>query len=504
MTASNVPTTSGMPDNGFEGMRWLGYPVFESLVLWDLSNPAVRAGLRPGLAERWEQDRADPRIWTFHLRRGVKFHDGTDFNADAVVWNLERFYRTDSPQFDPNGSAIVRARIPLTASWRKVDDHTVTITTSRPASYYPYMAVYLLITSPASFENNGRDWAKVAQALPAGTGPFRLSRFTPRVSAEIARNPGYWDKARVPKLDRIQFLPTPDPLTRMAALRSGQVDWIENPPPDGIPALRQAGFRIVTHPYPHTWSWLLSLDGPNTPFGDVRVRQALNYCMDREGLVGLLNNTAEPAAGVFRTADAIFGTPENRYRLDPAKGRALLAEAGYGPQKPLRFKVLISVSGSGHMLPLPMNEFLQARLRETCGVETSFEVVEFNTVLQLNRSPPDAPGLRGSLAINTAPPTSDPAVVLRYTAASFAPPNGFNWPRFNDAVYEREIRTMETTLDPKEAEAALTRAHARLVDQAPWVFIVHDLNARAMTPKVTGFVQVQSWFQDLVPIAMAP
>jgi len=504
MTASNVPTTSGMPDNGFEGMRFLGYPVFESLVLWDLNRSDMRAGLRPGLAERWEQDRADPRTWVFHLRRGVKFHDGTAFDADAVLWNLARFYRSDAPQFDPNGAAIVRARSPLVASWRKMDDHTVAITTSRAVSYFPYMAVYILMTSPASWEAGGRDWARAAEALPAGTGPFRLARFTARVSAEIARNDAYWDEGRRPRLDRVVFLPIPDALTRMSALRSGQVDWIEAPPPDGIPALRQAGFRIVTNPYPHTWGWLLSLDGPGTPFGDLRVRRALNYCVDREGLAGLLNGTAEPAVGIFRTADSVFGTPEQRYRLDPARGRALLAEAGYGPQRPLRFKVLISTSGSGHMMPLPMNEFLQARLRETCGIEVSFEVVEFNTVLTLNRSPPDAPGLRGSAAINTAPPTSDPAVVLRYTGASFAPPNGFNWARFNDPVYEREIATMEAATDQAEAEAALRRAHQRLVDQAPWVFIVHDLNARAMTRSVTGFVQAQSWFQDLVPVSMAP
>ena len=91
MTASDIPTATGMPNNGFEGMRFLGYPIFEGLVLWDLSSASKLAGLRPGLAEKWEQDKDDRKIWTFHLRRGVKFHDGTDFTADAVIWNLERY-----------------------------------------------------------------------------------------------------------------------------------------------------------------------------------------------------------------------------------------------------------------------------------------------------------------------------------------------------------------------------------------------------------------------------
>lgn len=87
MTASDIPTATGMPNNGFEGMRFLGYPIFEGLVLWDLTSATKLAGLRPGLAERWEQDKDNKKIWIFHLRKGVKFHDGTDFTADAVIWN---------------------------------------------------------------------------------------------------------------------------------------------------------------------------------------------------------------------------------------------------------------------------------------------------------------------------------------------------------------------------------------------------------------------------------
>ena len=117
MTAADVPTTTGMPNNGFEGMRFLGYPIFEGLVLWDLSSSDKLAGLRPGLAESWEQDKADPKTWIFHLRPGVTFHDGTAFNADAVVWNLDRFFKTDSPQFEPPASGITRARAPLMDSY---------------------------------------------------------------------------------------------------------------------------------------------------------------------------------------------------------------------------------------------------------------------------------------------------------------------------------------------------------------------------------------------------
>src|SRR5882724_10857972 len=162
MTASDIPTTTGLPNNGFEGMRFLGYPIFEGLVLWDLSKPDWLATLRPGFAEKWEQDPADLKTWIFHLLHGVKFHDGTDFNADAVIFNLDRYFNSTSPQFEPASSGMSRARVPVMGSYKKIDDFTVAITTTRPASYFPYMAVYLLFTWPASFEAAGKDWAKVA------------------------------------------------------------------------------------------------------------------------------------------------------------------------------------------------------------------------------------------------------------------------------------------------------------------------------------------------------
>ena len=130
MTASDIPTTTGMPNNGFEGMRFLGFPIFEGLILFDLTKTDQLATLRPGLAEKWEQAPDDKKTWIFHLRKGVKFHDGTDFNADAVIWNLERIFNKDSPQFEPNATGIMRSRVPILASYKKIDDFTVALTTT--------------------------------------------------------------------------------------------------------------------------------------------------------------------------------------------------------------------------------------------------------------------------------------------------------------------------------------------------------------------------------------
>jgi peptide/nickel transport system substrate-binding protein len=168
------------------------------------------------------------------------------------------------------------------------------------------------------------------------------------------------------------------------------------PPADGIASLKSAGFVIATGSYPHVWPWFYNIGAANSPFKDVRVRQALNYCIDRDGLVALLSGTAEPSVGWLKSSDPDFGSPVNHYKFDPAKGKALLAEAGYTTSKPLAFKVMISNSGSGQMLPLPMNEFLQQNLKEACGVNVDFDVVEWQVLLTAARATPASPSLQGA------------------------------------------------------------------------------------------------------------
>jgi ABC-type transport system substrate-binding protein len=374
----------------------------------------------------------------------------------------------------------------------------VEVTTTRAASYWPYLQVYVLITSPASFERAGRNWAEQAKA-PAGTGPFRITRFVPRQQVELSRNDAYWDAAARAKLDRIVLIPMPEANTRMAALRSGQVDWIEVPPPDGIPALRQAGFTIVTNSYPHVWPWVLNTT--KEPFRDPRVRVALNWCVDRAGMVELLNGTAEPSVGFFKPNDPLFGNPQNRYTFDPARARTLLAEAGYGPQRPLRARIAISTSGSGQMVPLPMNEFLQQSMRQNCGVEISFDVAEWGILLALLRADPTSArewqNLDGS---NNSLVSSDISQMARWFLTSNFTPRGSNMGHWSDPEFDRILGEIENERDPARINAAIARAHERLVDNPPWLWIVHDLNPRAMSRRVVNFVSAQSWFQDLARV----
>jgi peptide/nickel transport system substrate-binding protein len=244
MTAADIPRTLGQPDQGFEGNRFTGLTMYDALTMWDLSSADKASVMIPGLATEWAVDDSDKKKWTFKLRPGVKFHDGSPFNADAVVWNVEKVLKQDAVQFDPSQVGVTASRMPTLASARKIDDMTVELTTKEPDSFLPINLTNLFIASPAKWQKlfeatEGADvkaksqgaWAAFAKDA-SGTGPWKMSSFTPRERLELVKNENYWDKTRVPKVDKMVLLPMPEANARTAALLSGQVDWIEAPAPD--------------------------------------------------------------------------------------------------------------------------------------------------------------------------------------------------------------------------------------------------------------------------------
>ena len=498
MTLADIPTARGAPDQGGEGIRWMGFTVYDSLVYWNLTQSERIPDIVPALAEKYYPNPDDAKEWIFELRRGVKFHDGSDFDADAVIWNIEKLLKRDAPQYDPQQRLTLAFRIPGVKTWRKIDQFKVAIGGDAPDASMLDQVVFLHISSPAQ-------WAKVGgweafSRQPSGTGPFRVQEIVPRQRAVLVRNADYWDKARIPKLDRVLLLPIPDANQRVAALLTGQANFIEAPPPDAIPKLRQERMAIVTNPYPHIWPYILRSAGENTPLTDVRVRRALNLAVNREEVVALLGGLAAPAQGMVLPDSPWFGKPDFRIRHDPAEARRLLAEAGYGPSRPLRITFLISASGSGQMQPLPMNELVQQQLRQV-GVELSFEVVEWNAMrVQRGKGPLD-PSARGLHAINNSMGTSTPFDAFqRHFSCDAAPPQGMNWAGVCDPKLQAMLDEASRTFDIAARDAIVARIHEHVVDNAYWLFVVHDVNPRALRPEVRGFVQAKSWYQDLTQV----
>ncbi len=502
MTAADIPLTTGQPDQGFEGYRFAGYTIYDALVNWDLSKADVIADIRPGLATEWKPVEGDPKRWIFKLREGVKFQDGTDFDADSVIWNLDKILNDKSPQFDAKQLAQVRARIPTLVGYKKIDKYTVELTTKVVNALFPYDMSYVFYSSPANWEAQGKDWNKVA-LHPVGTGPFKVDRVVPRERMELSRFDGYWDKARVPKLDKVILFPMPEAATRTAALLAGQIDWIEVPAPDAIPRLKQAGMTIVTNKYPHNWAYQPSMV-EGSPWTDIRVRKAANLAIDRAGLSKLLGGMMIESKGHVYPGHPWFGHPSFDIKYDPEEAKKLLKEAGYGPNKKPKIKIAISTSGSGQMLPLPMNEYVQENLNAV-GFDCSFEVMEWNALISFSFQPVtgEAATKAGVNAINISRALVDPySGYTRLMHSSYVPPVGANWGILKDPKLDAMIEKVQSSFDKAEQTKLLADINTYIVDQAYWVWIAHDLNPRAMSPKVKGFVQAQSWFQDLTPISM--
>jgi ABC-type transport system substrate-binding protein len=138
MTAGDLPVTTGNPDQGFEGFRFVGWNLYDALINWDLSKSDRASDIKPGLATEWHIDPANHKRWIFTLRQGVKWHDGCDFTADDVVWNFQRISDQKAPQFFTQQFALSRAYLTNFESIEKIDDHSVAITTKFVESLFPY------------------------------------------------------------------------------------------------------------------------------------------------------------------------------------------------------------------------------------------------------------------------------------------------------------------------------------------------------------------------------
>ena len=516
MTAADIPRTLGQPDQGFEGNRFTGVTMYDSLTMWDLSSATKASVVIPGLSTEWKVDAADKTKWTFKLRPGVTFHDGSAFNADTVVWNVDKVLKQDAPQFDASQVGVTASRMPTLVSARRIDDMTVELTTREPDGFLPINLTNLFMASPAKWQKfydgaEGADAKAKSQAAwtafardASGTGPWKMSSFTPRERLELVKNDKYWDKARVPKADKMLLLPMPEATLRTAALLSGQVDWIEAPAPDTVAQLKKRGIVIQANEQPHVWPWQFSrVEG--SPWNDIRVRKAANLCIDRDGLKdGLLAGLMVPATGTFEAGHPWRGKPTFEIKYDLKAAQKLMQEAGYGPSRKLTVKTQTSASGSGQMQPLTMNEYLQQALAE-CYFDVQLDVIEWNTLFTNWRRGAKDPSANGASATNVSYAAMDPFfAMVRFLQSSMAPPVSNNWGFISNPKFDELAKKARQTFEPEARDAALAELHAASVDDAAFLYVAHDVGPRAMSPRIKGFVQPKSWFVDFSPVTIAP
>lgn len=283
----------------------------------------------PGLATEWSV--SDDRLtWTFTLREGVTFHDGSPFTAADAVFTFERI-----PEV-PNSPAPFTQRLAAIESAEAVDDYTLVITTSSPAPGLPTDLSTIYIVSQGVGEAASADFDRGTAAI--GTGPYRQVSYSPGENLMLERNPDYWGDA--PDFGEVTIRFLENSASRVASLQAGEVDFIDAVPPNDLERLRQMDqITVVAEPSARLIYMGLDQGGETTPqvsgidtnpFLDLRVRQALSHAINREAIVERIQFGSGAPAGQF-APEGIFGhdpdiaAPE--YDLDRA--RELLAEAGF-------------------------------------------------------------------------------------------------------------------------------------------------------------------------------
>ena len=251
----------------------------------------------------------------------MKFHDGCDFNADAVVWNFDKLLERQVAAIRPEaGSPGPFAHSHRSRPTRWSTTYTVEIRTNTPDAFLPYQIAWVMMSSPAQWEKVGK---RLEQVRPDAVGHRAVEAHALR--AADARRAGAEQGLLGQGADSQarQARPAADsrrPTTRTAALRSGQVDWIEAPSPDAVPSLEKAGFKIVTNAYPHNWTWHLSrVEG--SPWNDIRVRKAANLAIDRDGLKELLNGLMIPAKGFVAARQSVVRPSDLRGQIRSGGGQ---------------------------------------------------------------------------------------------------------------------------------------------------------------------------------------
>ncbi|MCV0393908.1 MAG: ABC transporter substrate-binding protein [Rhizobiaceae bacterium] len=446
--------------------------------------------VEPSLAESWEVSE-DGRTYTFRLREGVTFHDGTPFDAEAVKFNFDRMLDEDHPHHD-TGPFPLAFFFDAVDEVAVVDDHTVEFSLSEPFAPFLSNLAYPtgLIVSPTAVKENGGEFGR----NPVGTGAYRFEGWEANARVVLTRNPDYWDGAPAP--EALVYRPITDANTRVAEMLSGGLDIMVEVPPDSLAQFRDdPNFTVHEQAGPHLW--FLILNTKEGPFADRKVRQAVNYAIDKQAIAeNLLQGTAEVAAGPVPPAFAwAYNDELEPYPHDPERARQLLEEAGYDGEE-LTFYV--TEGGSGMLDPVAMGTAIQADLKEV-GMPVTIETYEWNTYLaEVN------PGLEGKADMaEMAWMTNDPDTLPYLTLRSGALPDkgGFNSGYYSNEEVDDLLERARVETDSDRRAELYREMQAIVHEDAPWAFIANWKQNAVTGANVQGFALQPSFFLMLHKVA---
>ncbi len=415
---------------------------------------------RPRLATSYKI--INDTTWEFKLRKGVKFHDGTPMTAKDVKFSIDR-------EIDPQNKVFFAQIYATIKEAQVVDDYTIRVITKVPDPLLlKRMSHNMFILPSDQVKQKGAD---VFFQHPIGTGPFKFVSWTRNDRMVLEANESYWGGA--PKVQRVILRPVPEIATRIAELQTGNADIITNVPPFLVDKVKESP-KTTVYSVPSGRVMFVYINTlAEGPLKNKKVRQALNYAVDRNSIINnILKGSGIPVATAITAYHHGYDPTLKPYPYDPEKAKKLLAEAGVSG-----LKVNLSTPSGRYILDKEVAEAIAGMLRAV-GVEADLNVVEFGTYVQILTSKKlDGLGFQG-----WGNPLHDADGTF---SLLFLPESPFSY-YGNPAVSEKIIKA-RSLMDDKKRMALYKEVQRDLFDDAPFIFLYQQVDHWGVSKAVKGF-----------------
>ena len=450
-----------------EGDIDIVFHIFDGLVQFKNDQLDVE----PALATDWDVSE-DGKTWTFNLRKGVKFHDGTDFNADSVVQTYKRVLDENNAYYDVvqgGWSYLEYLMGDIIVDVVATDDYTIEFKLSQKfAPFLTYMGYYSqFITSPAAMEKYGADLAN----NPVGTGPFKFDKWKKGEYVQLVANDDYWGEK--PKIDTLIFKVVPESSTRLLELQSGEVDAIKSLDPGQLAKVKEnKDMELLSVPGANIFYG--AINTTKEPFNDKRVRQALNHAIDMDKIVDVVYEGSGTRA-INAMPPTIFSFDETAgpYEYNPEKAKQLLAEAGY----PDGFKMDLNTFIYGRTYvakPVQVAEVIKSDL-ENVGIKVNLVTNEWATHNDIQDNMKHDVSLTGLYDV-PYPSNFLKTMALEGGSTGYAPQELIDLANKAMSTYDRD-----------EQAKYFKELQQKLYEAAPIIPIAHNNYTAAIRSNVKGF-----------------
>jgi ABC-type transport system substrate-binding protein len=439
--------------------------MYENLAKFD-----EKLNIVPGLATKWEQSK-DGMTWTFFLRKGVKFHDGTAFNSEAVKVFIERMIGPEKP-------SRAGLYVPFVNSVEIVNDYTIKIHLKTPFAFFLNNLAHSAsgIISPTALKTHGKDIVR----KPVGTGPFKFVEWIHGDHITLVRNDDYWGGK--PNLDKIIIKTVKEDSARVMMLQSGDAHLIVRIPPEDVPRLEKDA-KIKLDSTETLRALYIGINCFKKPFTDVRVRQALNYAVDKEAIVkNIYQGRALASSGIVAPLTTGY-FPIQGYSYDPEKAKKLLAEAGY----PNGFKAKLWSPQGRYPKDFEMAQVVQQQLKKV-GIDCTLDTMEWAAYLAATRKGPEENESELFL-LGWAPSTAEARWILYplFTTEQWVP-KGNNRSFYSNKEFDDLVSKFTRATSKAEMDKYLKDAQELLIKEAPSIFILVTKETIGMSKKLRGVI----------------